>query len=395
MNIRAEEIIANECPKQNSESATRHWAKRFERILEHAQKNPSRRLSNDPEIVIDHQKLCQTIHMSAAESKSRLLLGGVNSGYYLRTLDSAKAEIAELLELGINSVYLQYQAGSPSESPRHRLNNFCRLLNSVREEFKDAINITADPQGICMGSDLRWGVRGTDGTVDPTATLRLLEIVGVGFAQAGIDCMMTIGRVNYESEVARSSLDKVNPKVKLWSFSTNSETPNAYFDVTRHNISKAETRQKILIGNIDEMLLRSLHDISEGVDVVVQKPIDNLQVILALRNLMDGTLKLNEFLERPRVRQLLETNPHLLEGGYLTLEHIAERLDRTKIGAYEVSGTYAIFKHIEDEYSPDLAMLMLEELYSNCMYAGENRLDKLIGRNMHWFAKQRKALGRL
>jgi len=395
MNMRAKEIIANEFPKQNDERAAKHWANRFQRILKHAEKNPSRRLSNDPEIVIDHKKLCQTIHMSATESKGRLLLGGTNSGYYLNTLDGTKAEIAELLDLGINSVYLQYQAGSPSESPQLRLDYFCHLLNSVREEFEDSIKIIADPQGICMGNDLRWGVRGTDGIVDPEATLRLLEIVGSNFAEAGIDCMMTIGRVNYESEVARFALDKVNPKIKLWSFSTNSETPNAYFDVTRHNISKAETRQKILIGNIDEMLLRSLHDISEGVDVVVQKPIDNLQVILALRNLLDGTVKLDEFLQRPRVRQLLETNPHLLEGGYLTLEHISDRLDRTKIGAYEVSGTYAIYKHIEDEYSPDLAMLMLEELYSNCMYAGGNRLDKLIGRNMHWFAKQRKALGRL
>ncbi len=354
---------------------------------------PFRRLSNEPEVQVSCDRLCQSLHINRFTGPARAILGGDKSHYYMHSVQSVQQEIEALLKLGISSVYLQLQPSEPGLPYRAIIDHFAATVHAIRHSYGTKLFMVVDPQGICMGEDLRWGARTASGTIDPEQTLDLLAEGAHCLAQSGIDAMVTIGRANFEAAVARSGLDRFDPSIELWAFSTNSETPNAYFDVTAKDISKAETHQKLIVGNNSEMFLRALLDVAEGVDVVVQKPVENLQILFGMRQLIDGTLPIESVLSDPRVQRLIEANPLLFDGDPLRTEPFKQRLARARLGGYEVSGTYTLYKHVEDRYSEDLAVAMLEEMYRNALFAAGDRIRFLIGRNMLWFADARKRVG--
>jgi len=126
---------------------------------------------------------------------------------------------------------------------------------------------------------------------------------------------------------------------------------------------------------------------------MLQKPVENIYILSTMRDLLDGRLDLTELLGRERVQKLAADNPVLFEGDVFSTAEAKARLARAGIGSYEVSGTYSIFKMVEDTYSDPLTVAMLDELYRNALAAGGDRMKRLVGRNMLWFAETRKRLG--
>lgn len=363
---------------------------RVRRAIAH---EPFRRLSHDPEVTVPNGMLCQSMHVGGFLGDRRPILGGKKSQYYLHSLPTAKAEIDTLLGLGVRSVYLQLQTERADKPYYAIIDEFARVVRDLRETFGRDLTIAVDPQGICMGKDLRWGARDSEGRIDPELTLDILAEAAFRMAQAGMDAFTVIGRANYEAAVARRAIDLHDPAIELWSFSTNSETPNAYFDVTAYDVAKAQTGQKIIVGNTVEMVIRGLMDVVEGVDVMLQKPVENIYILSTMRDLLDGRLDLTELLGRERVQKLAADNPVLFEGDVFSTAEAKARLARAGLGSYEVSGTYSIFKMVEDTYSDPLTVAMLDELYRNALAAGGDRMKRLVGRNMLWFAETRKRLG--
>lgn len=237
-------------------------------------RNPFRRPTNEPEISVPIGKLCQSVHIDRLSGTARPALSGKSTTHYYHSVESVEAEIDTLLGLGITSLYLQLYPAEPA-TPEQATDHHSAVVDALRTRYGSELRLVVDTAGPCMGDDLRWGVRGSDGTIDPEASLDTLADTTVKVAEAGADVVATVGRMNFDAAVARAALESVRPGLGLWGFSTNSETPNAYFDVTAEDPLKALTGQKLLVGNGSEMVLRALRNCHEGVDVLLQRPIGN------------------------------------------------------------------------------------------------------------------------
>ncbi len=363
---------------------------RYEQITRGLAKEPFRRLSHELELpAVPVGLLCQSVHIDRPAGEARVLLGGARSAYYQHSTGSAGAEIDELLELGVRSVYLQLY---PDEyrGPQQATAHHAVVTAALRQRYGSDLTLVVDTAGLCMGTDLRWGIRDGRGEIDAESTLDVLATAAAEIAQAGADVLVTVGRVNFEALVARAAIDRIRPTMRLWAFSTNSETPNAYFETTALDPGKAQTGQKLLVGNGTEMVLRALQDCDEGVDVLIQKPIENLAVLAELRAIADSADVRDAFLARRSTRGLMAANPDVFPGPLFDTPVSRGRLHRVGLGAYEVSGTYSIVRHIEDTYSEALAFAMVDELYRNAVAAAGARTSVLISRNMLWYARGRR-----
>ncbi|HEY2517039.1 MAG TPA: hypothetical protein VGI39_39475 [Polyangiaceae bacterium] len=356
---------------------------------------PFRRLSDLPEVEISLGTLCQSIHVEGLQGASRLLLGDEAEGYRMHSVQSLRPYLDELRASGIRRIYLGLSSDLPTREYRAKLDSFVEIVRQVRKSAGDEFQLIVDPAGLCMRKDLRWGVTRDDGGVDAEATLALLAHAAVEFAGAGMDALMTIGRVNCEVEVARQALSRVARPVTLLSFSTNSETASAYFETTQHDVSRSRTGQKILVGNGQEMTVRALADFGEGSDVVVQKPIEAFHNLATLRLLASGQLPFRTYVEdTPGVAELLRTNDWIVPA----VERAASALETgergLRTGAYEVSGTYCVIRSLARTYSEQLAWAMLDETFKNAASAAGAGLDVIISRGAHWYARMRHGLER-
>jgi delta-aminolevulinic acid dehydratase/porphobilinogen synthase/aryl carrier-like protein len=349
---------------------------------------PFRRLTHSAETEVPTGLLCQSLFVERLSGARRTLLAGRRTAHYAHSAESMSAEVDELVELGIRSVYLQLYPAQ-WRGPEHAVDHFCAVLDRLRDRYGRDLRLIVDTAGLCMGVDLRWGLRGATGRVDPEATLDMLATAVTDIARTGADAVVTVGRVNFEAQVARAALDSVRPGIPLWAFSTNSETPNAYFDKTAADPSKALTGQKLLVGNGTEMVLRALRDCHEGVDLVLQKPIENIAVLSELRAIADRDIDLNAFLARPAVQTLMASNPALFPDGLFQTAAFADRLARLRLGGYEVSGTYSVFRLIQDNYTDRLARSMLDELYRQMLWASGSRGQVIVSRHARWYASTR------
>ena len=70
----------------------------------------------------------------------------------------------------------------------------------------------------------------------------------------------------------------------------------------------------------------------------------------------------------------------------------AARAQNIQLAAYTVSGTYSVFKMVEQKFGGPMAFAMLDELYTNCLAAGGDRFDTIIDRNALWYAQTREGL---
>jgi len=361
----------------------------LEELRTETAKRPFRRLTEIPETEVNLEVLCQSVHVGKLNGAPELSLGQGPSGYYTHSVVSAMREIDALKEIGIRRIFLQMLPFAPEDHWRKRLDDQSGIIRRLKDHAGPNFEITVHPLGLCMRSDLKWGVTAKCGGVDLMETLELLATSAVAFGQAGADTFCTIGRINQEVEVVRRAVESLVPNLNIMSFSTNSETPNAYIHQTRDNASLALTGQKIILGNTDEMILRALLDVGEGTQLMVQKPMEGFHVQSQMRDLLDRPGSIHTFLQRPAVRSMLEQHPRVAE----RMESLAKRFPQVaphvRLGAYEVSGSYWLHKVLAEKTSPRLAFNMLDEVYKNVVAANRDRLETIIGRSVSWYARMR------
>ncbi len=354
-----------------------------------------RRLSHESERDFNPIWLCQSLHVDRLKGEPRPLIGEGDDAYFMHSVESSKVLLDELYTYGIRRLYIgpEVESGSAQRSYREHLDRFVNMVAAIRRAAGPDLEIVVDPGGLCMRSDLRWGVTRKDGTLDDEATLGLLGQAATEFGDAGVDGLITIGRINCEVEVVRAAVSRCSRPVSILSFSTNSETTSAYFETTRYDISRSRTGQKILVGNGNEMIVRSISDFGEGSDVIIQKPIEAFHLLAALRFLASGQVSVSGLIEgTAEIRELLDKNPLIcpaFERGVAALQ----RGDRPlKTGSYEVSGTFCMTRLLAKTYSEELAWSMLDEILRNAATAAGETFHIAIARSALWYARIGKQL---
>lgn len=353
---------------------------------------PFRRLSHRAETVIEPGKLCQAFHINRMEGDPKLILGDAEGGYYMHSVESVKPYVQRMLGQEIKRVYLGTDAViGENGSYLNKLDHFANILMSLRRIVGDEVEIMVDPAGLCLRNDLRWGVTAEDGGINAEATLALLGQAAVTFEACGANALLTIGRANCEVEVVKKALEARERSLKVMSFSTNSETTSAYFEVTKNDILRSRTGQKILVGNFEEMIVRAICDFAEGSDVIVQKPVESLHIPAILRMLSQGLISVDSLVsESLLIESLLESNDYIANSFAKGAEIIKAKERQLKTGTYEVSGTYSSIQLLKQRYSEQLGWSMLDELLVNAASAAGSSLDIMISRNATWYMEKRK-----
>lgn len=363
-------------------------AENIKRQLDHA---PFRRLSEKNETYIKPEWLCQAFHINRLTGEPKLILGDQVGGYYMHSIESIKPSIDKMLNQNIKRVYLGTDAVIGEEgSYLAKLNDFANILVSLRAIVGPDVEIIVDPAGLCLRKDLRWGVTAEGGDINAQETLALLAQAAVTFEEAGANALLTIGRSNCEVAAVKQALQSKNKDMRVLSFSTNSETTSAYFEVTQHDILRSRTGQKIFVGNIEEMLVRAICDFGEGSDVIVQKPVESFHLPAILRLLSEGLISFESLMDNSEtIDILLNNNPHIRPAFNAGVELLKSKKRILKTGTYEVSGTYSTIQLIINRYSEQLGWSMLDEILLNAASAAGKSLDIMISRNATWYLEKR------
>lgn len=352
--------------------------------------SPFRRLSNDNEVSVGPEKLCQSFHINKIEGDSRLILGDSEGGYHMHSVESVLPQIKKMQELGIGKIYL----GTDAEIGSHggydeKLENFSAILKALRLEVGKDLEILIDPAGLCLRKDLRWGVTGDDGSIDAASTIKLLAKAAVKFSECGADSILTIGRANCEVVAVKEALRNSGMDMRVLSFSTNSETTSAYFETTQHDILRSRTGQKILVGNVEEMVVRAISDFGEGSDAIVQKPVEAFQLPAILSLISSGVVDIDAYIsESSVIGRLLEKNPTIVPAFEKGVAQIKSGERKLKVGTYEVSGTYSNVQLLAQKFSEQLGWSMLDEIMLNASGACGSAMDIMISRNASWYLEK-------
>ncbi|MEJ4099488.1 hypothetical protein V5S96_03805 [Corynebacterium mastitidis] len=350
-----------------------------------------RRLTEVNEVSITPSDLIQSMHIGRLNGDSTVLIGNESERYLSHSIDSAKAEIDDLLSMGIRKVYLQLYTDADltfNDAHAEALEHHVAVTSHLQNAYGKDLDIIVDTAGLCMGSDIRWGVRSADHEIDPQATIEFLALAAFQIAQAGASALCTVGRFNHEAEVARAAIDLHNDQIELWAFSTNSETPNAYFDVTSKDMSRPNTGQKLRVGNLDEMLLRAVQDLCEGVTMMLQKPIESRHVLTEMNRILSSEEVFIDWLSQPRIQSYITSNSPTFAGTLdteLNQRHQYLKVQGRNVGAYEVSGTYTTSRMIEKTYGTGLAWAMAHELFREVKSSAGDRFSTIVTRGARWF----------
>ncbi|MBP9742621.1 MAG: hypothetical protein KBD37_04600 [Burkholderiales bacterium] len=355
--------------------------------------NPFRRLAEVTEIKLTAEDFCQSYDVNVDANQKKIILGNDKTHYYMHTIGSLLSDIEQNLKLGITKICI-----SPNSNPdlptEKKLELFSQVIIDIRQQFGNTIKITIDPAAVGMHSDLKWGLKNNIGEIDPLLSLKLVGDAAVAFVQAGADEFLTIGRINFEVREVFNRLKKERLNAKIISFSSNPDTVSAYINVTQHNLKKSNTGQKIIVGNIDEMVLRSLIDFAEGCDTLIQKPMNGCHIISTIKAILCGEISLDKFLNRAEIQRLVSQNELFLLPMLNDLKINFENIKTHKkyIGAYAISGSYAVYRLIEQHYSTALAIAFLHEEYINMKASAGELFNMIIDRNACWYLKNRNML---
>lgn len=242
---------------------------------------------------------------------------------------------------------------------------------------------------MALNGDGTWGIKGDDGIINYKKTIELLENVAAQYSEADTDAILTLGRIDREVEVTKRTLLDIHSSVQIKSFSSNSETTNAY--VYLDDPTHLNTGQKILIGNTTEMILNTAMDIFDGSDVVVIKPIENLHILSSTVAFLDSQHVAVDFLTSSRVRRISDRNVRVkqkISNMLMNIDEFHQQCRRVRVGAYTVSGTYYMQKLLEEKKGAHFAFGIVDELLKNGVSACDQFLDHIVDRNALWYVKQ-------
>jgi delta-aminolevulinic acid dehydratase/porphobilinogen synthase len=344
-----------------------------------------RRLTSEAETELDVSDLMDVIHVRSHEGAGIRAFGGETRAYDIDTVGTLPDRAAFLRQMGLSRVLVQAYPDPYIDAP-HAIQLACSAVQVLRELMPHA-QIMIDAAGLCMGVDRRWGLRdpGTD-EVLPEATLAALTLMAEECVLAGANGIVVVGRLAGEVRAARAGVDAVGPGGQVWGFSSNPETVAAYFDPQSHRAGRHHTGQKLLVGNGTEMLLRICRDAFEGMDTMVQKPIEGTGFLAAAKALTTSRDTTLAFLNSTSVKALRVARPDFFEGAWMESHELHQRMSELSFGAYEVSGSYVLARLVEDHLDPDLAAHLVAEQWLATKWAAGDRYQAIISRQAPWMS---------
>jgi porphobilinogen synthase len=329
------------------------------------------------------------IHLGLSGDSTRQLPN--MDGYPQRSLSNAMNYMDGLRDRGIRKM-LDDDKVINSANPLGVLQRHGAAIAEIRERFpKNSMEITVDPFNEALNTNGTWGVV-RDGKLDFELSATLLVNLADVYAAAGCDYLLTLGRMEHEVSLVSKAIDLGKYDTKVASFSTNVETTNAYAYLP-DSVAGRNTGQKILNGNIHEMLLRAIVDIHQGSRYVIVKPAENTYLISELARLLGDGSHLENFLNDPNVIGLSRGSAatgRVIQEVRDDIGAFAEKARDVQLGTYTVSGTYFSDTQLLARKGPGFTREVLEERFANILasgYAHSGRVN-VIDRNASWFAGQ-------
>jgi porphobilinogen synthase len=262
-------------------------------------------------------------------------------GYPMRSADNAIAYIADILALGVRTVMIRMDAPLSFANTAAVLERQAAIIKQIRQQYDTkTLDIIVDPFSVALNADKTWGVV-HEGELHYSRTLELFATITDHFVKAGATYVLTLGRFEREVDVTKRTIDLTQADTKVASFSTNTETTNAY--VYADHGAYAITKQKILVSNYQEMVFRALVDLHEGSQLLVIKPAENLHVLERVKTLLHYPALLQSFLQSARITALASSSVYLSRVRDQILSDIPTFLkcaNTAGLAAYTVSGTY-------------------------------------------------------
>ncbi|MDD5750995.1 MAG: hypothetical protein PHS73_00565 [Candidatus Peribacteraceae bacterium] len=318
--------------------------------------------------------------------------------YYLFDRDGGARFIEECMQLGLSGIMLRPTSTAKQDgrhvsedAMRRAVDNTAAIVSMVKDRMGQHA-LAVDPFDLLDLRGPTWGVFGKGAQrnrIDSTRTYDAIAHMAAVIGQARADIFMTIGRLREEVLVARASLDKHAPSTKLGSFPANNETRLAYSHACHTDSVHRCSQQKIPVGNFHEMVVRTLADMAEGVELALTKPSSNTHVNALLTELLSGETALDSYLQRAEVQTLLDLDPMLAKHIEKFRERQAAIMESVKIGSYVVSGTYAYWRSLKGQLSYTLA----HEHYSNAVAASRPLFGCIADRFAHQFVKYQNYWG--
>lgn len=302
----------------------------------------SRRLLDQPEVVLQTTDLGQVIDVDLTLASGEQALPNMDA-YPKRSLESGIAFMRDCSRHGVSRFMVRfihggYEGDVSFDSCSKRLETQAEAIRSLREAIP-AAEIVIDPFGLALGSDDKWGVQ-KQGQLSLHKTQMLLERAVNVYDQAGADWLLMLGRFAEEVRVAHEVRLANSLRIKLCSFSTNTETEQAYSYLSGAN-SVPDSGQKMLVSNIREMLLWGLLDAVSGSDMVIIKPSTRLDVLTQLLNLFVFPDVREQFLESEEVEALIQGLPGEWAKSAIDRLFSHEGAIETALATYSISGVYS------------------------------------------------------
>lgn len=338
----------------------------------------TRRLTVGADVAIVPDMLWQAMDVDVRLDAGTTVAYPAVPGYERIAVDVALERISSIASMGLRGVTVRVIDDPVSSTPEWaaRRGQWGEALRQVAAAARrHDVEVVVDPFSAALRETGQWGLLDSDDP-DGADTLRLLEELAATVAEAGAAGIVTLGRVPGEVEATKRV---VAGALKIFSFSTNSETVAAYAGHGNH----AVTGQKILPGNTVDMLLWALLDIRAGTDVVVTKPIENFHTVVETRLLLEDPERLRRFLDSEKVQRALTRHP---DGEALRNELVTGTDDfiaharAVEFGAYTVSGTTQMLATVARAHGVELAHGRQAELWVNAAAAAGDRPFSIIDR---------------
>lgn len=217
-------------------------------------------------------------------------------GHVQHTVDSLRAEVKSLVDLGVSSVII---FGVPEDKDEWGSGAWDRdgiaqvALRALRDDFGDELVLMAD---LCLDeytSHGHCGVVREDGTVDNDATLELYARVALAQVEAGAQVVAPSGMMDGQVGAIRSALDgagAVDTVILAYAVKFASGLYGPFREAVGVEIADGGDRKSYQqdYGNRREALLEAREDVEQGADMVMVKPaVPYLDVLSDLRASLD------------------------------------------------------------------------------------------------------------
>lgn len=355
----------------------------------------SKTIQDSAEVELTSELFCQPIDIAIELNGDTTKAIENMDDYPLRSLQNCLKYLEQVANVGIRTIMLRMNSPKLLGDKEAIIKKQVSILKEIRKHYKSTdLDIIIDPFSIALNPNKTWGILNSKGELDYVATVELFSKMTAHFAEAGATYMLTLGRFEREVDATQRTLMKLaNTPTKPASFSTNTETTNAY--VYADHGAYAITKQKILVSNAAEMVFRALVDIHEGSQLVVVKPAENLHILEKIKTLLAHHDLLVEFLTSKNIEHMTEQSVYLRRVRSIILEDtdafIAKAVN-VRLGAYTVSGTYFIDMQTKQRKGSAFLRSLLYERFCNIASILQEREvpGLIIDRNACWYFQPKK-----